>query len=115
MIRRPPRSTLFPYTTLFRSWLFGLLQEHHDLQRVDDLQPQPGGKPRSEASDLGIACDEMVAPGTLGRGQVQGVKRLEPQGMQFRSPNPEPLGSGPRKLQVRKNLTHGHASFQVGI
>src|SRR5260370_6065447 len=23
MIRRPPRSTLFPYTTLFRSWLFG--------------------------------------------------------------------------------------------
>src|SRR3712207_7966037 len=21
MIRRPPRSTLFPYTTLFRSWL----------------------------------------------------------------------------------------------
>src|SRR5258708_24275271 len=23
MIRRPPRSTLFPYTTLFRSFLFG--------------------------------------------------------------------------------------------
>src|SRR3712207_8281502 len=23
MIRRPPRSTLFPYTTLFRSYLFG--------------------------------------------------------------------------------------------
>src|SRR2546430_16753753 len=23
MIRRPPRSTLFPYTTLFRSWLAG--------------------------------------------------------------------------------------------
>src|SRR5258705_7536651 len=22
MIRRPPRSTLFPYTTLFRSWFF---------------------------------------------------------------------------------------------
>src|SRR5690349_23124453 len=26
MMRRPPRSTLFPYTTLFRSWL------HFDLQ-----------------------------------------------------------------------------------
>src|SRR3712207_8855443 len=25
MIRRPPRSTLFPYTTLFRSWLFNTL------------------------------------------------------------------------------------------
>src|SRR3712207_8172800 len=23
MIRRPPRSTLFPYTTLFRSWGYG--------------------------------------------------------------------------------------------
>src|SRR3712207_8778217 len=26
MIRRPPRSTLFPYTTLFRSLTFGLFQ-----------------------------------------------------------------------------------------
>src|SRR3712207_7825192 len=25
MIRRPPRSTLFPYTTLFRSWPHGRL------------------------------------------------------------------------------------------
>src|SRR3712207_9506960 len=25
MIRRPPRSTLFPYTTLFRSIIFGLM------------------------------------------------------------------------------------------
>src|SRR5688572_32680525 len=25
MIRRPPRSTLFPYTTLFRSWDYGPL------------------------------------------------------------------------------------------
>src|SRR2546430_3921396 len=24
MIRRPPRSTLFPYTTLFRSWFAGV-------------------------------------------------------------------------------------------
>src|SRR3712207_7133348 len=27
MIRRPPRSTLFPYTTLFRSQLLRVLQE----------------------------------------------------------------------------------------
>src|SRR2546427_12054545 len=28
MIRRPPRSTLFPYTTLFRSWpLFGIANQ----------------------------------------------------------------------------------------
>src|SRR3712207_7713698 len=28
MIRRPPRSTLFPYTTLFRSRVRSLLDEH---------------------------------------------------------------------------------------
>src|SRR5256885_12014064 len=32
MIRRPPRSTLFPYTTLFRSL-------HAALLRGDDLEP----------------------------------------------------------------------------
>src|SRR3712207_9164891 len=33
MIRRPPRSTLFPYTTLFRSWCsaVGLADEHGPL------------------------------------------------------------------------------------
>src|SRR2546430_4039293 len=36
MIRRPPRSTLFPYTTLFRSWLgFGA---RDGLRRQDEPQ-----------------------------------------------------------------------------
>src|SRR3712207_7669877 len=30
MIRRPPRSTLFPYTTLFRSWAYGRLGREED-------------------------------------------------------------------------------------
>src|SRR5256885_7161011 len=34
MIRRPPRSTLFPYTTLFRS--AGLALEQRRAGRVDD-------------------------------------------------------------------------------
>src|SRR2546427_7995515 len=29
MIRRPPRSTLFPYTTLFRSWRQALGEKMH--------------------------------------------------------------------------------------
>src|SRR5436853_4967046 len=29
MIRRPPRSTLFPYTTLFRSTSIGFFAPHH--------------------------------------------------------------------------------------
>src|SRR2546427_8678496 len=35
MIRRPPRSTLFPYTTLFRSRLDALVPGGN----VDDLEP----------------------------------------------------------------------------
>src|SRR3989441_4671735 len=33
MIRRPPRSTLFPYTTLFRSLVIGVQDEQH-VQRM---------------------------------------------------------------------------------
>src|SRR2546426_7457741 len=48
MIRRPPRSTLFPYTTLFRSKVraagvsnfdVGLLERCEALRHVDSLQP----------------------------------------------------------------------------
>src|SRR6266496_1689358 len=34
MIRRPPRSTLFPYTTLFRSRHFELLRQAHARRRI---------------------------------------------------------------------------------
>src|SRR2546427_12586910 len=38
MIRRPPRSTLFPYTTLFRSLL--LLEQGHELSSFgEDITP----------------------------------------------------------------------------
>src|SRR3712207_7568606 len=36
MIRRPPRSTLFPYTTLFRSEVDGRFPNHHP----DPAQPE---------------------------------------------------------------------------
>src|SRR3712207_2759791 len=38
MIRRPPRSTLFPYTTLFRSNPAGFITGHV-LQRLDTPRP----------------------------------------------------------------------------
>src|SRR2546429_9769236 len=34
MIRRPPRSTLFPYTTLFRSRIDEVTLDHDPLRRV---------------------------------------------------------------------------------
>src|SRR2546430_5599868 len=37
MIRRPPRSTLFPYTTLFRS--LRLFQSHARREPADRMQP----------------------------------------------------------------------------
>src|SRR2546430_327909 len=40
MIRRPPRSTLFPYTTLFRSRVDGLVRQPLDLS-LDDLMGMP--------------------------------------------------------------------------
>src|SRR2546422_7561759 len=39
MIRRPPRSTLFPYTTLFRSWRSGLgLSLVADYNNTDGIE-----------------------------------------------------------------------------
>src|SRR2546430_9942242 len=50
MIRRPPRSTLFPYTTLFRSERRAELRVHHRLhQRVLDAQGGPGERVRLPA------------------------------------------------------------------
>src|SRR3712207_7288877 len=49
MIRRPPRSTLFPYTTLFRSMSRELLEflarslvEHPEQVRVEELEEDDG-------------------------------------------------------------------------
>src|SRR5258708_15104870 len=41
MIRRPPRSTLFPYTTLFRSIGVRKQQEEARFRRVGDPQLAP--------------------------------------------------------------------------
>src|SRR2546427_3433917 len=44
MIRRPPRSTLFPYTTLFRSGLAAEIGQLERGQRLVGLVPgEPGG------------------------------------------------------------------------
>src|SRR2546429_862557 len=50
MIRRPPRSTLFPYTTLFRSAQLSLAQTVHIRAAIIVTTPQEvaGGGSRSE-------------------------------------------------------------------
>src|SRR2546429_1355136 len=42
MIRRPPRSTLFPYTTLFRSRVIGIDIVH--VGRIDDIAARRIGR-----------------------------------------------------------------------
>src|SRR2546429_5607277 len=66
MIRRPPRSTLFPYTTLFRSrantatalpptWLVS-------------VYTAPGSDTAAETSAARAACSAAAGPVTLGLG-----------------------------------------------
>src|SRR5256885_10028443 len=69
MIRRPPRSTLFPYTTLFRSRVMHLVlrvvtQGRYRVQGYENhktSQPRPGAEPepRSEehTSELQSPCN----------------------------------------------------------
>src|SRR5947208_8124143 len=40
MIRRPPRSTLFPYTTLFRSIFENSARDHHIVSGRKPFQPR---------------------------------------------------------------------------
>src|SRR2546425_2037650 len=50
MIRRPPRSTLFPYTTLFRSRIVDM-----------DVDPPPGGEPGEHLEATVLAADRQVS------------------------------------------------------
>src|SRR5256885_10317760 len=62
MIRRPPRSTLFPYTTLFRSHarlLHSSLRRRSGHQRVQSAAQPAKIEPRSEehTSELQSPCN----------------------------------------------------------
>src|SRR5207244_10606852 len=48
MLRRPPRSTLFPYTTLFRSPADVSLRSRGTRHRLPAVQGLPAGSRRSE-------------------------------------------------------------------
>src|SRR2546429_3215189 len=96
MIRRPPRSTLFPYTTLFRS-----------AQRAD----------RRHAGIVAL----VVVPGTLarvgtpndhhGRAQHGGRSLMAPPKRRARR-RLAPLSLADRK-STRLNSSHGYISYAV--
>src|SRR5688572_32561161 len=92
MIPRPPRSTLFPYTTLFRSELPG--GHHVPLQ----AQAEAG---RSGAE--GAAHARRVQPREPGRlaGRIRGAWRAH-----------RPVPDGDRK-STRLNSSHSQISYAV--
>src|SRR3712207_8873800 len=55
MIRQPPRSTLFPYTTLFRSR--GLFDPDPAVVALDE--PLAHGQPEARAPDLAPSLDPV--------------------------------------------------------
>src|SRR5256885_4797124 len=55
MIRRPPRSTLFPYTTLFRSR--HLRDRHHRLRQPAPRRGRPAARSEEHTSELQSPCN----------------------------------------------------------
>src|SRR3712207_9264686 len=102
MIRRPPRSTLFPYTTLFRSALSGVL--------VRDVVREFGGNsPRLDDRDADVVREELL-PQPLGDG-AYGVlgTRVDPAGVAgYLAP-----GDAGDRESTRLNSSHANISYAV--
>src|SRR3712207_9331395 len=82
MIRRPPRSTLFPYTTLFRSLFFRKVLDRADESRAGVVYllvdfgdavvyAQRGFSCRSGSKVRGPSSDTRAATGSDARGFEQ--------------------------------------------
>src|SRR3712207_8426159 len=93
MIRRPPRSTLFPYTTLFRSLL------HPALKPV-------AGQPERERRDAGRQGGAAREP-ALGGGGARGGAA---QRAGYRAPAPRVQQ---RSESTRLNSSHANISYAV--
>src|SRR3712207_7443293 len=83
MIRRPPRSTLFPYTTLFRSLRGRVVQRH-----------RPSDRGRRHAIRRGRREDRGDCP----------VRRGRPGG---------PVPEGQDRKSTRLNSSHANISYAV--
>src|SRR6266498_3588311 len=102
MIRRPPRSTLFPYTTLFRSTVLG--GEH--LRHLDDGREAEPAVPEG-GLDLGEPLDELgrglpILGGARGEAELPAQVREE-RGMAELAPEPLPVEVG----EVEEEVGHG--------
>src|SRR3712207_7625225 len=96
MIRRPPRSTLFPYTTLFRSARVRRRRADGDEQQPRVLERV--GQVGREVQAVAVAGGEVLEAGLVDRG-------LAP---------PEPLDLvDVGRESTRLNSSHAHISYAV--
>src|SRR3989454_4799647 len=79
MIRRPPRSTLFPYTTLFRSRLLG-----GGLGARLRLPQRPADRARLIGDAVGQLGDALAGTGRAGCRRGDTAQVLEPAGRALR-------------------------------
>src|SRR5438552_14015523 len=80
MLRRPPRSTLFPYTTLFRS---RLLREAHPEAARGGIVVHP---PERSSLSSALACDALFL-GTVGSPDLHELQRSEEHTSELQSPD----------------------------
>src|SRR2546430_16683429 len=102
MIRRPPRSTLFPYTTLFRSTV-ALSQRHEAFHPPEQ---------RVRVVLLGLHVDGLVVVlGVDDRGEVE-LLRVAPgeAGVAIRAPL---HGRAQDRKSTRLNSSHSQISYAV--
>src|SRR3712207_9352620 len=102
MIRRPPRSTLFPYTTLFRS---GLVRAHLEPQRS---RVEPHGLVLVEHPQrrVGEPADHRVCTSSSWSGRTLAPARV---GRFSKSARPAPAD----RKSTRLNSSHANISYAV--
>src|SRR5256885_11953762 len=100
MIRRPPRSTLFPYTTLFRSDDAPSDDERGGgggRRHVEDVDHPPGRHDPEVVDQTTPAIDRLRAHARAARQQILRlqVRRQPAEGAQERPPAQRPPGLAP--------------------
>src|SRR2546427_5001174 len=79
MIRRPPRSTLFPYTTLFRSPSAGRPCGRLGIGSSFPFSPCIEGEPRSSQDPQGLFAAGPATPKLAGRRSEEHTSELQSQ------------------------------------
>src|SRR2546427_5263996 len=98
MIRRPPRSTLFPYTTLFRSPVLALFDGHR-LHAV----PLPEGREPLAGYGGDIGCDGQLFAVSCPRVNTVTWWQVPDSGQ----------ASGRDRKSTRLNSSHSQISYAV--